>query len=117
VPHPTIPSPGLAKPLSRAMNLLLAVDDVLVENWCLHENQPTGGLRNFFTRQYANAAEVEQVFADAGGSIVVRATSGGTPPVVGFRTDMNGYPMLSFKGGKTPAFCEVRILLAESARA
>ena len=55
--------------------------------------------------------------ADAGGSIVVRATSGGTPPVVGFRTDMNGYPILSFKGGKTPAFCEVRILLAESARA
>ena len=68
-------------------------------------------------RQYTNAAEVEQVFADVGGSIVARATSGSTPPIVGFRTDMNGYPILSLKGGKTPAFCEVRILLAESARA
>lgn len=117
MPHPTIPSPGLAKPLSRAMNLLLAADDVVVENWCLHENQPTGGLRNFLVRQYPNAAAVEQAFADAGGSVLVRATSGGAPPVVAFRTDANGYPILSLKGAKTPAFCEVRILLAESARA
>jgi hypothetical protein len=96
------------------MNLLLAVDDVVVENWCLHENQPTGGLRNFLLRQYANTAEVEQAFAEAGGSIIVRATSGVAPSVVGFRTDVNGYPMLTLKGGKPPTFCEVRILLAES---
>ena len=114
MPHPTIPSPGLAKPLSRAMNLLLAADDVVVENWCLHENQPTGGLRNFLLRQYVNAADVERAFADAGGSIIVRATSGVAPAVVSFRTDTNGYPILSLKGAKTPTFCEVRILLAES---
>ena len=117
MPHPTIPSPGLAKPLSRAMNLLLAADDVLVDNWCLHENQPPGGLRNFLLRKYANTLEIEQAFADAGGSVVVRATSGTGPSVVGFKADVNGYPMLTLKGGKPPSFCEVRILLAESARA
>ncbi len=115
--HPTIPSPGLAKPLSRAMNMLLTADDVVVDNWCLHENQPNGGLRNFFLRKYANTAEVEQAFTEAGGSIIVRATSGVAPSVVGFRIDANGYPILTLKGGKPPTFCEVRILLAESARA
>ena len=117
MPHPTIPRTGLCRPLSRTMSMLLAADDILVDNWCLHEQQPTGGLRNFLTRQYANASEVEEVFNAAGGSIVVRATSGAVPPVVGFRVDTNGYPTLALKGAKVPTVCEVRILLAEAARA
>ena len=117
MPHPTIPRTGLCRPLSRSMDMLLAADDILVDNWCLHEQQPTGGLRNFLLRQYANAAEVEQVFNAAGGSIIVRATGGSAPATVGFRVDSNGYPTLALKGAKVPSVCEVRILLAESARA
>ena len=117
MPHPTIPSRGLAKPMSRAMSVLLASDDVIVENWCLHENQPTGPLRNFLTQQYANAGEVEQAFTDAGGSVVVRATSGASPNQTAFLTDARGFPVLVFRGQRPPTFCEVRILLAESARA
>jgi hypothetical protein len=117
VPHPTIPRTGLCRPLSRSMDMLLAADDILVDNWCLHEQQPPGGLRNFLLRQYANAAEVEQAFNAAGGSIVVRATSGSAPATVGFRVDAGGHPTLALKGAHVPTMCEVRILLAEAARA
>jgi len=110
-PHSTIPRTGFAKPLSRAMRADLSTENVRVDNWCLTEDQPVGGLRNFLLAKYPNAPAVEQAFVAGGGSIIVRAVRGTEPVAVAFGIDDVGRPTLTFVGQKPDSAVEVRLLL------
>jgi hypothetical protein len=89
----------------------LSTDNVRVDNWCLTEDQPVGGLRNFFLAKYPSPSAVEQAFVAGGGSIVTRVTRGTEPFSVGFGIDDAGRPTLTFLGQKPETTVEVRILL------
>lgn len=110
-PHATIPRTGLTKPLSRAMRADLTTDNVRMDNWCLTEDQPVGGLRNFLLAKYPNASAVERAFIAGGGSIVVRAVRGTEPVAVAFGVDDVGRPTLHFVGQKPDSTVEIRLLL------
>lgn len=112
--HSTIPKTGFVKPLSRAMRVHLATDCVRVDNWCLTEEQPSGGLRNFLSAQYRDVAAMDDMFERAGGSIICRATYGTEPTVVAFGMDEAGRPTMLFKGQRPDTVVEVRLFLAES---
>lgn len=109
--HATIPRTGLTKPLSRAMRADLATDNVRVENWCLTEDQPVGGLRNFLLAKYPDPSAVERAFIAGGGSIVTRVTRGTEPVAITFGIDEVGRPTLFFVGQRPDTSVEVRLLL------
>ena len=80
--------------LRRALSASLRVSGAEVSSAELLFVQPEGDLRTFLSLSYVDGEAVETAFRNAGGTIIVRATTGDVT-AVGFTTDGQGKPCLS----------------------
>lgn len=62
--------------LRRALSCSLRCGPGVIENRVLLDGQPDGDLRSFLSSTFADEASVETAYRNAGGTILVRATSG-----------------------------------------